>query len=62
MYGVGDKKRRILLEIAKVPEKEYTMTQDNLVKFKIPEVQESFNDALSELPASGRKANHRGKR
>jgi len=53
VYGVGDKKRRILLEIAKVPEKEYTMTQDNLVEFKIPEAPESFNDALSELLRQG---------
>ena len=29
------------------------MTQDNLVKFKIPEAQESFNDALSELLRQG---------
>ena len=29
------------------------MTQDNLVKFKTPETQESFNDALSELVRQG---------
>ena len=31
------------------------MTQDNLVKFKTPEVPESFNDALSELLRQGAK-------
>ena len=29
------------------------MTQDNLVKFKTPETQESFKDALSELLRQG---------
>lgn len=53
MYGLKDKKRRILLETSKTPEKEYTMTQDNLVEFKSPETPETFNDALSELVRNG---------
>ena len=53
VYSVGDKKRRILLEMKKHQKKEYTMTQDNLVEFKTPETEETFSDALSELLRRG---------
>jgi putative transposase len=53
VYSVGDKKRRILLEMKKHQKKEYTMTQDNLVEFKTPETEETFSDALSELLRQG---------
>ena len=52
MYGIGDKKRRILLD-KQVPERKYTMTDDKVIEFKSQAEQASFTDALSELVRQG---------
>jgi putative transposase len=53
VYGIGAKKRRILLANQKDQNQEYTMTQDNVVELKTQETAETFNDALSELVRQG---------